>query len=139
MTIDVRGPRVAAALTCVVLSTAFLLRAEWLLALQVVVFATAAIAGLRYSPYGQVFRWLKRRLDLGPPPATEPEAGPRFSQALGGVVAGTGLVLVLTGAPTIGWALVLVVVALSALLAVTGLCVACELFAIGQRIRERSV
>ncbi len=138
MTIDVRGPRFAAALTCVVLSVAFVLRAEWLLAAQVGVFAIAAIAGLRYSPYGTVFRWLKRRFDLGPPPATEPEAGPRFSQTLGGIFAGAGLVLALAGQSTIGWALVLVVVGLSALLALTGLCVGCELYTLGRRVRERS-
>jgi hypothetical protein len=72
MDIDVRGPRFSAALTFVVLVTAYLTRFTPLLALQVVVFAVAALAGLRYSPYGTIFRFLKRRLDWGPPPATEP-------------------------------------------------------------------
>lgn len=135
MEIDVRGPRFGAAVTCVVLSTAFLLRSEALLAFQVAVFAVSSVAGLRWSPYGNVFRFLKRRLDLGPPPATEPEAGPRFSQTLGGLCAGAGLLLLLAGVTAVGWALVLVVVALSALLALTGLCVGCELYALGQRLR----
>jgi hypothetical protein len=137
MEIDVRGPRFSAALTFVVLAAAFLLRSEALLGLQVLVFAVAALAGLRWSPYGNVFRFLKRRLDLGPPPATEPEAGPRFSQLMGLLFSGAGLAAILAGVDGLGWALVLVVVALSGLLAATGLCVGCEVYAVGQRVRTR--
>lgn len=133
--VDVRGPRFSAAVTCVVLATAFLTGWLPLLAFQVAVFAVAALAGLRWSPYGNVFRWLKRRLDLGPPPATEAAAGPRFSQVMGLLFSGAGLVALLAGWDTLGWVLVLVVVALSGLLAVTGLCVACELYGVGQRVR----
>lgn len=133
--IDVRGPRVSAALTFLVLVTAYLLSSPALLAVQVAVFAVAAIAGLRWSPYGNLFRLAKRRLDLGPPPETEPEAGPRFSQFMGLLFSGAGLAAVVLGADTLGWALVLVVVALSALLAATGICVGCEMYALGQRLR----
>jgi hypothetical protein len=136
MDIDVRGPRFSAALTFVVLVTAYLTRFVPLLALQVVVFAVAALAGLRYSPYGNIFRFLKRRLDWGPPPATEAEAGPRFSQLMGMLFTGAGLAAVLGGATTLGWSLVLVVIALSGLLAATGLCVGCEMYALGQRVRR---
>lgn len=137
MMIDVRGPRFSAAITFVVLSAAFLARLEALLALQVAVFAVAALAGLRWSPYGNVFRFLKRRLNWGPPPETEPEAGPRFSQVMGLLFSGAGLIAVLMGADALGWALVLVVVALSGLLAATGLCVGCEMYGLGQRLRKR--
>lgn len=133
--IDVRGPRFSAALTFLVLATAYLTQSAAVLAVQVVVFAVAAIAGLRWSPYGNVFRFLKRRLDLGPPPETEPEAGPRFSQVMGLIFSGAGLAAVLAGASTLGWGLVLVVVALSGLLAATGICVGCEMYAVGQRLR----
>lgn len=135
MEIDVRGPRFSAAVTCVVLSAAFLLRSPVLLGAQVAVFAVASLAGLRWSPYGRVFRLAKRALDLGPPPATEPEAGPRLSQTLGLVFSGSGLVLVLAGVSWLGWALVLAVVALSALLALTGLCVGCEIHGALARLR----
>lgn len=137
--IDIRGPRVSAAITSTVLVAAFLTSSALLLAAQVVVFAVAAFAGLRWSPYGNLFRFAKRRFDLGPPPATEPESGPRFSQLLGFVVTAAGLVAILTGATTLGWGLVLAVVALSALLALTGLCVGCELYALGQRLRRTGV
>lgn len=133
--IDVRGPRFSAALTFTVLVAAYLLQSPILLALQVAVFAIAAIAGLRWSPYGNLFRFVKRRFDLGPPPHTEPEAGPRFSQVMGLLFTGAGLAAVAAGATGLGWSLVLVVVALSALLASTGICVGCEMYALGQRLR----
>jgi hypothetical protein len=135
--IDVRGPRFGAALTFVVLVAAYLLQSPVILGVQVVVFAVAAIAGLRWSPYGNLFRLLKRRLDLGPPPATEPEAGPRFSQLMGLLFSGAGLAAVLAGATGLGWGLVLVVVALSGLLAATGICVGCEVHALGVRVLGR--
>ncbi len=132
--IDIRGPRFSAAITFVVLSVAFALRSPAVLAVQVAVFAVAALAGLRWSPYGNLFRVLKRRFDWGPPPATEPEAGPRFSQLMGLLFSGGGLAAIAVGAPGLGWALVLVVVALSGLLAATGLCVGCEVHALGRRL-----
>ena len=132
--IDVRGPRFSAALTCLVLSVAFLTRSTAVLAFQVVVFAIVALAGLRWSPYGNVFRFLKRTLPLGPPPATEPEAGPRFSQLMGLIFSGAGLAAVATGRTGLGWGLVLVVIGLSGLLAATGLCVGCEVHALGRRL-----
>lgn len=132
--IDVRGPRFSAAVTFVVLALAFALRMPALLAWQVAVFAVAALAGLRWSPYGNLFRLLKRTFDLGPPPATEPEAGPRFSQLMGLLFAGGGLVAIAAGVPVLGWSLVLIVVALSGLLAATGLCVGCEVHALGRRL-----
>lgn len=134
MEIDVRGPRFSAALTFLVLAAAFLTGSAWLLAAQVAVFAVSALAGLRWSPYGNLFRVLKRRLHWGPPPATEAEAGPRFSQLMGLLFTGGGLAAVLAGATALGWSLVLVVVALSALLAATGLCVGCEMYALGRRL-----
>jgi hypothetical protein len=136
MDIDVRGPRFSAALTFTVLVIAYLTRSVPLLAFQVAVFAVAAFAGLRWSPYGNVFRFLKRRLAfIGPPPATEPENGPRFSQLMGFLFTGAGLAALAADAAGLGWALVLVVIALSALLAFTGICVGCEMYALGQRLR----
>ena len=132
--IDVRGPRFSAAITFVVLAVAFAFRLPVLLGVQVAVFAVAALAGLRWSPYGNVFRFLKRRLDWGPPPATEPEAGPRFSQLMGLLFTGGGLIAIAAGLPGLGWGLVLVVIGLSGLLAATGLCVGCEMYALGRRL-----
>ena len=138
--IDVRGPRFGAAVTTAVLAVALVVQGTLgtaLLAWQVLAFAIATFAGLAWSPYGTLFRVLKRRLDLGAPTEVEPEAPPRFAQLCGLVVAGAGLVAILAGATTLGWALVGVVLALSTLLATTGLCIGCELYLLGARLRAR--
>jgi hypothetical protein len=137
MEIDVRGPRLSASITCIVLVVAYLTRSAWLLAAQVVIFAVAAFAGLRWSPYATVFRAVKRLRGWGPPSATEPEAASRFSQLLGFLFAGAGLAAIVSGATGLGWGLVLVVIALSGLLAATGLCVGCEVYTIGRRLITR--
>lgn len=138
--IDVRGPRFGAALTTAVLALALIVQGPVgvaLVAWQVAVFAVAALAGLAWSPYGNVFRFLKRRLDLGPPPETELEGPPRFAQACGLAFAGAGLLALVAGAELVGWILVGIVLALSTLLATTGICVGCELYLLGQRLRAR--
>ncbi len=140
MLIDVRGPRVGAAITMTVLGLALVVQGSVgtaLVAWQVLAFAISTVFGLRWSPYGNLFRLAKRRLDLGPPPATEPEGPPRFAQASGLAFAGAGLAALLAGATGLGWTLVAIVLALSALLAITGLCVGCELYLIGQRLAGR--
>jgi hypothetical protein len=137
--VDVRGPRFSATLTMAVLAIALIVQGPVgtvLVAWQVTAFAIAAIAGLAWSPYGNLFRLLKRRLGLGPPPATEPEAPPRFAQACGLAVAGAGLVALLVGATTLGWVLVAVVLALSALLSLTGICIGCEMYLLIARLRH---
>jgi Domain of unknown function (DUF4395) len=77
MQIDPRGPRFGAFITATVLAVVLVTGSVWLLAAQALVFAAGAAFGLRYAPYG----WLYRRLvrpRLGPPAALEPEAPPRF-------------------------------------------------------------
>ena len=54
--VDVRGPRFAAWITAVVLAVALILGSGVLVAVQAVVFAIGAFAGLRYAPYGALFR-----------------------------------------------------------------------------------
>ena len=137
LVIDVRGPRFGAAITTVVLAVALIVQGPigvGLVAWQWVAFAISTVAGLRYSPYGRVFRVVKRRFDLGPPSATEPEGPPRFAQACGLAVASVALVAFAVGASVVGWVAVGIVLALSGLLAFTGLCVGCELYLIGQRL-----
>ena len=64
--VDVRGPRFAAGATAVVLAVVLVTGSGWLVASQAVVFAVGAFAGLRYSPYGVLFRMLvaPREYDL---------------------------------------------------------------------------
>lgn len=79
MGIDPRGPRVAALITTVVLAVVLITGSGWLLAVQALVFTAGSVFGLRYSPYGFLYRHLVRPR-LGPPSELEPEAPPRFAQ-----------------------------------------------------------
>jgi hypothetical protein len=131
--IDVRGPRFGAAITSLVLATALLVQGgvgTALVVWQWAMFAIAAVLGLRHSVYGNLFRAVKRRLDLGPPPATEPEAGPRFAQACGLAVLTVALVALALGATTVAWVAVGTVLALSLLLASTDVCIGCLLYGV---------
>ena len=56
MEIDPRGPRFGAVITVVVLAVVLITGSAWLLGAQVAVFAVGALAGLRYAPYGIVYR-----------------------------------------------------------------------------------
>jgi hypothetical protein len=139
--VDVRGPRVGAAITSAVLAVALVVQGPvglGLVAWQWLAFAISTVAGLAWSPYGNLFRWAKRRFDLGPPPATEPEGPPRFAQACGLAVLTVALGLHVAGLATAGWVAVGVVLALSVLLATTGLCLGCEVYVLGQRVLASS-
>lgn len=140
--IDVRGPRFGAAITTLVLATALVVQGPVgvaLVAFQVAMFSISTFAGLAWSPYGTLFRIVKRRFDLGPPPETELEGPPRFAQLCGFVVAGIGLIafVVAGSGAVVGWIATGVVLALSSLLALTGICVGCELYLVGARLRAR--
>jgi len=139
--IDVRGPRFGAAITMTVLAVALVVQGpvgKALVIWQTFVFAVSTVFGLEWSIYGNVFRAIKRRFDLGPPPEVELEGPPRFAQACGLIVSVGALVAFGLGAELVGWILVGVVLALSSLLALTGFCVGCELYLLGQRMRSRS-
>jgi hypothetical protein len=132
--IDPRGPRFAAAITAVVLAVALLTGSIWVLAVQVVVFATGALRGVGAAPYGWVYRTLVRPR-LGPPGEREDARPPRFAQTVGLVVTGLGLVLALAGVPwavEISAGLGLIAAFLNS---VFGLCLGCELYLWAKRAR----
>ena len=56
MEIDPRGPRFGAVLTSVVLAVVLVTGSVWLLAAQALVFASGSAFGLRYAPYGWLYR-----------------------------------------------------------------------------------
>jgi hypothetical protein len=136
MQVDPRGQRLAAAITSVVL-IAVLVTGNWvLLAVQAVIFAIPTLFGLRYAPYGLVFRTLVRPR-IGPPAELEDAAPPRFAQAV-------GLGFALAG--TIGYAMDLVWLGIGAtafalgaafLNAVFGFCLGCEMYPLIRRITTK--
>jgi hypothetical protein len=104
----------------------------WLLAAQAVVFACGALIGLRYSPYGLLYRWLVRPR-LGPPAELEAEAPPRFAQAVGLVISIIGLVGYLAGPRPLGMAAAAAGLVAAVLNGVFGLCLGCEMYLIIRR------
>ncbi|GAA1696558.1 DUF4395 domain-containing protein [Microbacterium sediminicola] len=145
--IDVRGPRVAAGITAVLLLVDVFLglvaataAAFWLL----VVIATLFLWGVlspRTAPWGVIYRRVVQPR-LSPATEFEDPRPPRFAQGVGLFVTGLGIALHLIGVP---WILPIAAAAafLAAFLnAVFGLCLGCQMYLLLQRVglvgRERS-
>ncbi len=133
MQIDPRGPRFGAVITTIVFVAVLITSGTWLLAAQAVVFATGTLFGMRYAPYGLVFRWLVRPR-LGPPAQLEDETPPRFSQGLGLVFAVIGVIGYATGITPLGLAAAACGLIAAFLNGAFGLCLGCELYLLIRRI-----
>ena len=130
--IDVRGPRFAAWVTSAVLVVVLLTGSGVLLAVQAVVFAIGAFVGMRYAPYGVVFRTLVApRLD--PVREREPEAPLRFAQLVGFLFAVVGTAGYLLGAPTVGAVAAGFALVAALLNAAAGFCLGCEMYLLVRR------
>lgn len=125
--IDPRGPRFGAAVTTAVLAVVLITGSLPLLAAQAAVFAVGAVFGLRYAPYGLVFRWLVKPR-LGPPSELEAEAPPRFAQAVGLVFALAGVAGYAAGVTPLGIAATAAALAAAFLNAAFGFCLGCEMY-----------
>jgi Domain of unknown function (DUF4395) len=127
MEIDSRGPRFGAVITTIVLAVVLITSSAWLLGAQLLVFAIGALAGLRYAPYGLVYRRLIRPR-LGPPTRTEPEAPPRFSQGVCMVFAAGGVLGYALGATAVGIALTALALIAAFLNAAFDYCLGCQVY-----------
>jgi hypothetical protein len=134
MKIDPRGPRFGAAITTVVVAIVLVTGSGWLLLAQTVVFAIGALAGLRYAPYGLVYKALLRPR-LQPPSELEAEAPPRFAQGVGMVAAALGTIGYLAGSPLAGTVFAALALAAAFLNAVFNYCLGCQMYLLIQRIR----
>jgi hypothetical protein len=137
MDIDARGPRFGAVITTVVLALALATTSMWLLLAQTLVFAVGAIAGMRYAPYGLVYRFLIRPR-LGPPTRFEPAAPPRFAQGVGTVFAAIGVIGYATGVKDVGIAFTALALAAAFLNAAFDFCLGCQMYLLIRRIRPSS-
>ena len=133
MEIDARGPRFGAIITTAVLALALATTSVWLLLAQTLVFAVGAIAGMRYAPYGLVFRFLVRPR-LGPPTRFEPAAPPRFAQAVGLIIAAIGVIGYAAGATAVGIACTAMALAAAFLNAAFDFCLGCQMYLFIRRI-----
>jgi hypothetical protein len=134
--LDKRGPRFGAWVTTVVLAVVLLTASGPLLAVQAVVFALGAFAGLRYAPYGVLFRRLVAPR-LAPPTEFEDAAPPRFAQAVGFVFAGVGTIGFLAGIPAVGYAATALAFVAAFLNAAFDFCLGCELYLLITRLTTR--
>ena len=132
MDIDPRGPRFGAVITSIVLAVVLITGSAWLLGAQLLVFAIGAVFGLRYAPYGLVYRRLVRPR-LGPPARTEPEAPPRFSQGVGMVFAAAGVLGYALGATVGGIAFTALALIAAFLNAAFDFCLGCQVYLFIQR------
>jgi hypothetical protein len=133
MKVDPRGQRFAAAITAAVLVAVLITSSTWLLAAQAVVFGIGAIFGLKYAPYGLVYRALVRPR-LGPPKELEDEAPPRFSQGVGLAFSIAGVIGYATGVTPLGMAAAAAALLAAFLNAAFGLCLGCEMYVLIRRV-----
>ncbi len=134
MDIDARGPRFGAVITTIVLALSLATASVWLLLAQTLVFAVGAIAGMRYAPYGLIYRFLVRPR-LRPPTRFEPSAPPRFSQGVGLVIAAIGVIGYAAGLTGVGIAFTAMALAAAFLNAVFDFCLGCQMYLFIRRIR----
>ena len=125
MYVDPRGPRFGAALTTLVLAAVLVTGSGWLLVAQAVVFAIGAVAGLRWAPYGVLYRRFVRPR-LAPPTEMEAEAPPRFAQGVGLLFAVVGSVGYLAGTPALGVVATAMALVAALLNAAFDICLGCE-------------
>jgi hypothetical protein len=130
--IDPRGPRFGAVITTLVLAIVVVTSSGWLLAAQAVVFAVGAAAGLKYAPYGFLYRALVRPR-LGKPSELEHEAPPRFAQLVGFGFAAVGVLGYLSGLSVLGVTAAGAALAAAFLNAAFDFCLGCEVYLVLRR------
>jgi len=132
--IDPRGPRFNQAVLAIALLIGFALDQRWVPAVFAVVLFLGAAFGPRYGPFLRLYvEAIKPR--LGPPSDLEDPRPPRFAAAVGVVFLVASTLAFVLGAATVGWVLALIVAALAALAATTGICVGCEIYLVLARRR----
>lgn len=135
MSVDPRGPRFGAWVTTAVLIAVLLTHSTALAGAQTAVFAAGAILGLRFAPYGVLFRLLVRP-HLAPPRELEPAAPLRFAQAVGAGFAALATVGFGLGVSPLGTAAGALALAAAFLNAAFGLCLGCEFYLSAARARR---
>jgi hypothetical protein len=102
------------------------------------VLLAGAALGPKYGPFLALYAKVIRPR-LAPPHEMEDPRPPRFSAAMGVAFLGAGTLAFAAGAQGVGWGLALMVAALAALSATTGICVGCEIYLALARRRPGAV
>lgn len=131
--IDARAPRTNQAIVGTLSLLAFVTGWWPILGVLAAQLAIGLTFGRRWClPCVLYFEVLQPRFGEGPIEDSRP---PRFANMVGVVFLGSGTLAHAFGLTAVGWALGLIVAALALLAATTGLCVGCEIYRFGARIR----
>lgn len=131
--IDARAPRTNQAIVGTLSLVAFLTGWWPILGLLAAQLAIGLTFGRRWClPCVLYFEVLQPRFGEGPIEDSRP---PRFANMVGVVFLGSATLAHAAGLTALGWGLGLIVAALALLAAITGLCVGCEIYRLGARIR----
>jgi hypothetical protein len=131
--IDARAPRTNQAIVGTLSLIAFVTGWWPILGLLAAQLAIGLRFGRRWClPCLLYFDVLQPRFGEGPIEDSRP---PRFANMVGVVFLGSAMLAHALGFTTVGWGLGLLVAALALLAATTGLCVGCEIYRIGARVR----
>ena len=134
--IDPRGPRFGAVITSVVLIIILATSSGWLAAAQTVVFAIGALAGLKYAPYGYIYRALVRPR-IGAPTELEHPNPPRFAQGVGALFGLIATIGYLSGVTPLGVVAAAFALAAAFLNAAFDYCLGCEVYLLLRRSTPR--
>jgi len=133
MTLDPRGQRFAATLTCIVIAVVLATGWGWLALAQAVVFAITALDP-RKGPYSYLFRaFVLPR--IGPPVEREDAAPVRFAQLVGFTFLAVATAGYFTGVTALGAVFAAFGLLAAFLNAAFGLCLGCEAYLAMRRIR----
>lgn len=132
--IDPRGPRTNQAVLALGLLAGFATGQTWVVPLFAVVLLLGAALGPKYGPVLRFYQ-LVIRPRLAPPAELEDPRPPRFAASVGVVFLAASTIAFALDATVVGWVLALVVTALAALAAITGICVGCEMYVLWVRAR----
>jgi thiol-disulfide isomerase/thioredoxin len=131
--IDARAPRFSQATLAALLLLAYTTGWWPLVAILAAQWTVGLFFGRRYCvPCLLYFEVVQRLVGEGPIEDARP---PRFANLVGAVVMGIAAVALAAGFELVGWALALLVAALALLAAASGLCVGCEIYRLGARLR----
>ena len=131
--IDARAPRTNQAIVGALSLIAFVTGLWPILALLAAQLAIGLRFGRRWClPCLLYFNVIQPRFGEGPVEDSRP---PRFANLVGVVFLGSASLAHALGLTALGWGLGLIVAALALLAATTGMCVGCEMYKIGARLR----
>lgn len=125
--IDARAPRFNQGVLTLAMLVGFVFQIRVLYAVWAAVLLLSAVGGSKYGPFLRLYRdVIKPR--LSPPSEIEDPRPPRFAATIGTVFLGAATLALVAGVPGLADGLALIVAALAALAAVTGICVGCEVY-----------